>query len=73
MDRLESENDPFRKALRSTVKSKKLWLILGVSFILGVAVTVAEPDLQILAETVPHIDTAVSRQTAHRISITITK
>ena len=43
----------------SLTKSKKLWLILGVSFILGVAVTVAEPDLQILAETVPHIDTAV--------------
>ncbi len=26
-----------------------------VSFALGVAITVAEPDLQVLAETVPHI------------------
>lgn len=40
-------------------KSKKLWLILLVSFFLGVAVTVAEPDLQVLAQTVPHIDSTV--------------
>ena len=40
-------------------KSKKLWLILIISFILGVAVTVSEPDLQVLAQTVPHIDTTV--------------
>ena len=40
-------------------KSKKLWLILVVSFILGVAVTVSEPDLQVLAQTVPHIDNVV--------------
>lgn len=37
-------------------KSKNLLLILGVSFLLGIAVTVAEPDLQVLANTVPHID-----------------
>lgn len=37
-------------------KSKNLPLILFVSFILGVAITIAEPDLQVLAETVPHID-----------------
>ena len=37
-------------------KSKNLPLILLVSFILGVAITIAEPDLQVLAETVPHID-----------------
>ena len=36
-------------------KTKNLPLILLVSFFLGVAVTVAEPDLQVLAETVPHI------------------
>lgn len=36
-------------------KTKNLPLILFVSFLLGVAVTVAEPDLQVLAETVPHI------------------
>ncbi len=40
-------------------KSKKLWLIVIVSFILGLAVTVSEPDLQVLAETVPHIDNMV--------------
>ncbi len=38
-------------------KSRKLWLILSVSFLLGVAITVAEPDLQVLAANVPHIDT----------------
>ena len=40
-------------------KTKNLPLILCVSFVLGVAVTIAEPDLQVLAKTVPHIDTAV--------------
>jgi hypothetical protein len=40
-------------------KSRKLWLILLVSFLLGIAITVAEPDLQVLAETVPHIDGGV--------------
>ena len=43
----------------SLTKSKKLWLILLVSFLLGVAVTVSEPDLQVLAATVPHIDTSI--------------
>ena len=37
-------------------KTKKMPLILAVSFVLGVAITVAEPDLQMLAKTVPHID-----------------
>ena len=41
----------------SLTKTKKLPLILGVSFVLGFAITVAEPDLQVLAEAVPHIDT----------------
>ena len=36
-------------------KTKNLPLILGVSFLLGFAITVAEPDLQVLAATVPHI------------------
>ena len=34
-------------------------LILGVSFLLGFAITVAEPDLQVLADTVPHIEKTV--------------
>ena len=44
----------------STVsKSKKAWLIAFVSFLIGVIVTVAEPDLQILADQVPSIDSTV--------------
>lgn len=40
-------------------RTRKLWLILGISFALGVFITVAEPDLQVLAETVPHIHNLV--------------
>lgn len=40
-------------------KTKNLPLILSVSFVLGFAVTIAEPDLQVLAETVPHISNIV--------------
>lgn len=40
-------------------KTKNLPLIIGVSFLLGFAVTVAEPDLQVLAETVPNINKTV--------------
>lgn len=39
--------------------SRKLWLILVLSFVLGVMITVAEPDLQVLATYVPDIDTFV--------------
>ena len=40
-------------------KTKNLPLILVISFFLGFAVTIAEPDLQVLAETVPHINSFV--------------
>ena len=40
-------------------KIGKLPVILLVAFALGVAVTVAEPDLQVLADTVPNIDKTV--------------
>ena len=40
-------------------KTRRLGLILPVAFILGFSVTVAEPDLQVLAATVPHINSAV--------------
>lgn len=40
-------------------KTRKLWLILVLSFVLGIAITVAEPDLQVLASNVPHINTSV--------------
>lgn len=33
----------------SVVKTKKLWLIIPVFFIVGVLITVSEPDLQVLA------------------------
>lgn len=36
-------------------KSRKLWLVLLVGFILGVMITISEPDLQVLAEQVPSI------------------
>ena len=37
-------------------KSRKLGVILLVSFLLGAAITVAEPDLQVLATNVPNFD-----------------
>ncbi len=37
------------------IKSKKLWLILGVSLLLGTILTIAEPDLRVLAEQVTSI------------------
>ena len=39
--------------------SRKLWLILLTSFLLGTAITLAEPDLQVLASNVPGISTPV--------------
>lgn len=36
-------------------KSRKIWLIAFLSFIIGIIVTVAEPDLQILAGQVPSL------------------
>lgn len=43
----------------SLTETRKLFRILLLSFALGFAVTVAEPDLQVLAETVPHINNTV--------------
>lgn len=40
-------------------KTRKLWFILILSFVLGVAITMAEPDLAVLAGNVPSIDTSV--------------
>lgn len=40
-------------------KSRKVWLIATVCMILGVIVTIAEPDLRVLAESVPIVDTTV--------------
>ena len=40
-------------------KSRRLWLILGLAFILGLVITIAEPDLQVLANQVPAIENNV--------------
>ncbi|MBQ9744616.1 MAG: DUF1538 domain-containing protein [Clostridia bacterium] len=37
-------------------KSKKIWLIIILSFLVGFMITMSEPDLQILAEYAPSID-----------------
>lgn len=36
-------------------QSKNIWLITGLSFLLGVIITVSEPDLQVLASQVPSV------------------
>ena len=40
-------------------KSRKLWIVVAVSFLMGVIITVSEPDLQVLAGQVPSIPNAV--------------
>lgn len=39
-------------------KSRKIWMIVFVSFLLGVIITISEPDLQVLANQVPNIPNA---------------
>lgn len=41
------------------VRLKKIWLILPVCFIIGVLVTVAEPDLKVLADQTPIVESQV--------------
>lgn len=41
------------------VKMRKVWLILPICFLIGVLVTVAEPDLKVLADQTPIVDTQV--------------
>ena len=31
------------------LRTKKLWMIVAIGFILGVIITISEPDLQVLA------------------------
>ena len=40
-------------------KSRKLWVIVFVSFLLGIIITISEPDLQVLANQVPSISNPV--------------
>lgn len=44
---------------KEITKSKKVPIIVGVSFLIGVIITVAEPDLQVLADQVPAIPNQV--------------
>ena len=39
------------------VRLKKVWIILPVCFVIGVLVTVAEPDLKVLADQTPIVET----------------
>ena len=48
-----------QKVGSALTRSKKIWLIAFVSFVIGVIVTIAEPDLQILAQQVPDIENTV--------------
>ena len=41
------------------IKSNKIWFILAVSFVMGVFITIAEPDLQVLANQVASIPNQV--------------
>ena len=41
------------------LKSKRVWLILLVSFVVGIVITVAEPDLKVLASQMTAIDSKV--------------
>ena len=40
-------------------KTRRLWLILLIGFLLGVLITVSEPDLQVLANQVQSIPNSV--------------
>ena len=36
-------------------QSKKLWVVVALSFLLGFSITISEPDLQVLAQQVPAV------------------
>lgn len=40
-------------------KSRKLWVVVTIGFLIGVIVTVSEPDLQVLANQVPGVPNAI--------------
>ena len=44
---------------KEITRSKKVWIIVLISFLIGVIITVAEPDLQVLASQVPAIENNV--------------
>jgi len=40
-------------------RSRKLWVVITVSLLIGIIITVSEPDLQVLANQIPSIPNAV--------------
>ncbi len=56
----EMSMQPLGSKIGSTVGgSKRVWLIAFVSFIIGILVTISEPDLQLLAEQVNGMDNMI--------------
>ena len=48
---------PLGQAVGSEItRSRKIWIIAGIGFLIGMIITVAEPDLQVLANQVPAIE-----------------
>ena len=57
---VELSMTPIGENVGSTItKSKKIWLVAFISFIIGIIVTISEPDLQVLAEQVPTVPNMV--------------
>ena len=53
---VELSMTPMGENIGATItKSKKIWLVAFISFIIGIIVTVSEPDLQVLAHQVPGV------------------
>ena len=56
----EMAMQPLGARIGSTLaKSKSVWLIAFISFLIGILVTISEPDLQILAEQVSGVENMV--------------
>ena len=56
----EMAMSPLGEGIGSAIsKSKKMWLVAIVSLVMGFIITIAEPDLLVLGDQVPAIDTKV--------------
>ena len=56
----EMSMQPLGSKIGSTIGgSKKIWLIAFISFIIGILVTISEPDLQLLAEQVSGMENMI--------------
>ncbi len=45
-------------------KTKKLWLVIGIGFLLGFLITIAEPSLQVLAGQISYVTSGALSQSA---------